>query len=289
MNTDHSKESLRELSQRIQSVSTIPTVALQILNAINDPDSSINDLEKLIKLDPSLSSKVLNMANSAYFGLTSPIYEIKNALINLGFRTVTEIALSASVCDSFKSDETIAHYNRSGLWEHSVGVALCAKLVANAIKAPYEEIIFSIGILHDLGVIMLDQYLHEDFMNILSDPDAQDYHLVQLEKEILGFDHQELVAEVLKTWKLPEEFKISISRHHLMENSECGEICQIIYLSNVICNKLEIGFVETSSVDMDSYLHCLETLQITEEDISVIQDKLKEEIKQADALLQMAN
>jgi HD-like signal output (HDOD) protein len=279
--SDSKIPSLQEISDKIQSVSTIPTVALQILDTINNPNASVNDLEKLIKLDPSLSSQVLNMANSAYFGQTNPVYEIKHALINLGFRTVTEIALSASVCDSFKSNESIAHYTRTGLWEHSVGVALCSKLIAKAIRANYEEIIFSIGILHDLGIIMFDQYLHDEFVEILNNPDIQEYHLVQFEKDLVGFDHQELVHEVLKSWKLPEAFKASISNHHIVDNNECGEICRIIYLSNILCNSLKIGFIETTSVDMDAYKLCLEALQLKEEDIVVIKSKLQDEIVKA--------
>ncbi|MCO4781709.1 MAG: HDOD domain-containing protein [Candidatus Cloacimonetes bacterium] len=286
---DTKKVTLQEISQKIESVSTIPTVAFQILDAINDPDASVNDLEKLIKLDPSLSSKVLNMANSAYFGQTSPVYEIKHALINLGFRTVTEIALSASVCESFKSNENIAHYNRTGLWEHSVAVALCAKLLAKTIKATYEEIVFSIGILHDLGIIMFDQYLNDEFIEILNNPDVQNYPLVLFEKELVGFDHQELVHEVLKTWKLPEAFKASIANHHIVDNNECGEICRIIYLSNIICNSLKIGFVETTSIDMDAYKLCLSELQLKEDDVEVIKDKLQSEIKKAEDFLSMAN
>lgn len=285
--SDAKSLSLQQIAERIQSVSTIPTVAFQILDAINNPDSSVSDLEKLIKLDPSLSSKVLNMANSAYFGQTTPIYEIKNALINLGFRTVTEIALSATVCESFKSDETIAHYNRTGLWEHSVGVALCSKLITKAIKADYVELVFSIGILHDLGIIMFDQYLHKEFVEILNDPEVQQYNLVQFEKDLLGFDHQELVHEVLKTWKLPEAFKASIANHHIVDNNECGEICRIIYLSNIICNELNIGFVETTGVDMDAYQACLEALQLKDEDIDVIKGKLKLEIDKAEDFFSM--
>ncbi|PCJ17682.1 MAG: hypothetical protein COB02_12755 [Candidatus Cloacimonadota bacterium] len=289
MDTQSTVISIQELSKEIQSVSTIPAIALQILSVIDDPNSSINELEKLIKLDPSLSSKVLNMANSAYFGLTSPIYEIKNAIINLGFRTVTEIALSASVCDSFKSNQKIAHYTRSGLWEHSVAVALCSRLIAKTIKAPYEEIIFSIGILHDLGIIMFDQYLHQQFVSILNDPDIQNYNLIELETELLGFNHQDLVQEVLKNWKLPEEFKLSISNHHLVENNECREICKILYLSNIICNQLSIGFVETNSLDMVSYLDCIKELQLDELQIETLKSDLKNEISKAKDFFSLVN
>ena len=124
------KPSLESTIRKISSVSTLPHVALKIVELTSDPTSTAADLESVIRSDPALTARLLKMSNSAHFGLSERILEIRKAVIFLGFKTVKDLALSASVCELFRNSTQIGRYKRTDLWKHSIGVALCSKAIS---------------------------------------------------------------------------------------------------------------------------------------------------------------
>ena len=208
------KPDLNKIVAKIHEISTLPQVLKKILDVTADPTSGASDLQDILKSDPAVTAKILKVANSAYYGLVQKVTNVKRAIIFLGFKTVKNLSVAVSVSDMFKSEETIMGYSRGELWKHSVSVALCAKSITRRIGLMEAEDIFTAGIMHDVGIIIEDQYLNEYFKKVLMDTDLAQNGIIETERKILGFDHATLGEKVVLQWKIPEEIATIISYHH---------------------------------------------------------------------------
>ncbi|MBW7875232.1 MAG: HDOD domain-containing protein [Candidatus Cloacimonetes bacterium] len=282
--------SLQSTVERIRSLSTLPQVAIRILQRTSDPNSSAKDLEDIIRADPPLAAVLLRMVNSAHFGLRERVLDIRKAIIFLGFRTVRDLALSASVCDIFKSRDQIGTYSRVGLWKHCVGVGVCSKAIAQKLNLDFADNLFSLGILMDLGIIMLDQYLHEEFKNILLHPDFKSLGMSAIQKEVLGFTHMELSEHVGQAWKLPTEALVAMAYQQKPKNSpvEFHSMMSVIFLANTLINAQEFGFVTTSVVEPTAFNFSLAQLGLKKLDVRVILEDLPRELERATEIIQLA-
>ncbi len=277
--------------RKIASVSTLPHVALKILDLTSDPDSTAAQLEAVIKGDPALTTRILKICNSAHFGLAERVLEVKKAVIFMGFKTVKDLALSASVCELFKNSQSIGRYKRTDLWRHSVGVAITAKAIAERTDKDLQDYVFSTGILHDIGIVMLDQYLHDHFVGVMTHPDANDALLEDLEEEVIGFGHEKLAKAIMGNWNLPEEFGASVAFHHHPARSPRAhrDLVAVLYLANTICNSIDFGFVESKRVDPDEFNFSLSTLDFTKTDVEVILAAMPGEFESARDMIELAD
>ena len=282
---------LEETVRRIKSVSTLPDVALKIIQITSDPKSSVADLENVINGDPGLTAKIIKMVNSAHFGLSEKIMKVHKAIVFLGFKSVRDLALSASVCDLFQQDESIGHYTRPGLWKHSVGVAITAKLIAQKTEFNVGDFVFSTSIMHDIGIVMLDQYLHDHLIECMLHPECLRKGLHNIESEIVGFSHQDLAGKVVETWELPKEFSEVCLYHHRPRSASYNSrpICSIVYLANILCDARQFGFVESSDINSADFNFALKTLNFKKTDISIILEELPSQLKTAADLINLVD
>ena len=257
----------------------------------SDNNSSASDLEDVIKSDPGLTAKLLKMVNSAHFGLSEKVLEIRKAIVFMGFKSVRDVALSASVCELFKQDVPIGHYTRSGLWRHSVGVAVTANVIAQRTEFDVGDFVFSTAIMHDIGIVMLDQYLHEYFAACMHYPDCLSIGIHNVEADIMGFTHQDLAREVVKNWGLPDEFVQTCSYHHRpeMASEACQVINSIIYMANTLCDARDFGFTESSQINSKEFNFSLHKLNFTKTDVSIILEELPLEFEKANDLINLVD
>lgn len=261
-------------------ISSIKHTIIRIINAINDPDSSAKDLRNIIETDPPLSSKLLKLANSALYGYPKTINEIQEAIVCIGFDTVRELALSQKVCELFKKDVDINGYSRKSLWKHSVAVALCGKLIFRREFKERGENIYAVGLLHDIGIIILDQFLHEIFVDILEISRSQDNNLFNVESAALNYNHTDIGKALAEDWDFPDEMVNAIAYHHEPDyaGDEYVKISSVIFIADCIVQKCNIGFCETPNGDNPLFQRCLTKLNIKDKAIELITKELREEI-----------
>jgi len=285
--TSEEKPKLESVVNKIEEISTLPQVSQQILKVIADPIAGAEDLQKILKADPALTSKILKMANSAYFSLREKVDNVKKAIVFLGFSSVKNLAMASSVCDLFKSKKSINGYTREELWKHSVVVALCAKSIALRAGLKVGEDIFTAGIMHDIGIIMEDQYLHDGFVKVLSDPSLKELDFINAEQSIFGFDHTTLGAHVAEQWKIPEQIAIIIGNHHYPRRApeQFRESTAIVYLANIISKAKKIGFSSKTEIKKTDFMWAMEVLNFKNEDVSLIAEELPQEMEKAQELL----
>jgi len=224
------------LISRIRNISTLPAIVFEIIKTTNNPASSARDLNNIVTKDQAIAAKLLQMANSSYYGLSTKVKDLERAIALLGFNTVRSLALSISILDHFNGVSSSEYFNHGKFWEHSMGVAVLSKMLAEKWGKKFNpEEAYIGGLLHDLGIIVLDQFSHEDFAKILLLIYESDIDFLEAEKMVIGHDHAYLGAELAASWDFPELLITMISKHHNPEyNGNYTDYCHMVYLANVL-------------------------------------------------------
>ncbi|MBW1730486.1 MAG: HDOD domain-containing protein [Deltaproteobacteria bacterium] len=216
------KEKLRStIYSKIDELPTLPIVVPRILSLMEKANADAGKITEAISHDPALTSKILKVANSAYYGFPQKITSLDRAVALLGFNMVKSLAISVGVIRSLPSKGLSKVFDIEGLWVHSLAVATAMKALARGAKEEDErETLFIVGLLHDLGKIILAEFFPDDFAEVLerskSDPPVL---LYESERRVIGMDHGEVGSMLLSRWKFPELIITPISKHHRHEEN----------------------------------------------------------------------
>ena len=276
---DHDKESaaLRETVGRINEVSTLPLVALRVLEVANDPDATAVDMKDAIEIDPSLSARILRCVNSSAYGLRQRVSNLQWAVGLLGLREIRNLALTASVADLFKQEASIGSYGRIALWQHLVAVGIGSRLVALRQGDPDFEDAFVCGLLHDLGIALEDQYAHEDFSEVIRQLD-DGQSLCEVEQRQLGFDHTQLGACIASQWHFSDGIAAAIAFHHRTAEYQ-GNSRQLVLsveLANALCTVRGTSSVGRKLITLSPETLC--ELSLTRDHLAVLAQDLDDEL-----------
>ncbi|NLK73519.1 MAG: HDOD domain-containing protein [Clostridiales bacterium] len=206
--------SLEELVRKVDDIPVFPHTVTKIINLTDNPDSSIDDIEKEILMDSSLTARVLRMANSAYYGVQRKISTVSDAVILLGFQAVKSMVLSATVSKIMAKELPGYGFQRDALWKQSLAAAICARLIARKARYSKPDQAYIAGLLRDIGKVILDYYLTEQYKSIIEMVDSQNISFVEAEEKILGYNHGEIGAKIAEKWNLPQELVEAIAHHH---------------------------------------------------------------------------
>ena len=242
---------LRDFLKKVKDLPTISAVANEI-NASDKNDAlTAKSLGAIISRDPALTATVLKLANSAYYGMASEITNLERAVTVLGFDTIKNLALTISVFHVFKTREGQI-LDLKDLWYHSLGVGLAAKHLALhspmlACDKALPEQAFICGILHDIGKIAFAQNLPAEMAEILQQTRSGTRPQHEIEKEMLGFNHQRAGQAMAESWNFPEDYQTVIRLHHaptaaaIGDNPRIATLVMAVYLGNKIAKALHLG------------------------------------------------
>jgi HD-like signal output (HDOD) protein len=269
--------SLDAAVRRIDEISTLPDVATQVMRVAADNDSSAADLKGVMEHDVALSARILRCVNSSAYAVRMRITNLQHAIAYLGLKQIRNLAMTASVADLFKKDQTIKCYHRRGLWQHLVSVGICARLIAMRRKIADYEDAFLAGLMHDVGIVLEDQHLHQAFVRVIESLDGQ-RTLAETERGQLDFDHTMLGERVAEQWKFPEAVRSAIRYHHgsVCYRGPAVDVLRCVDVANLICT-----FRGISSVGMKLVKVCpaaLEGLSLSNDDVVVIAEDLQDEL-----------
>ena len=282
MDVNDKKAKIRRIVEitRDSEISSIKQTVSQLLNIINDPNSSAKDLTDIIEIDPPMSAKLLKLANSAYYGYRKKINAIKEAIICIGFETVKELALNQKVCEMFNNDTDYYGYSRTSLWKHSIAVALLSKSIYRSEFRERGENIYVAGLLHEIGIIILDQFQQYDFINTLKKSKNDKINLADSEDAVFGFNHSDIGMAVVEDWGLSDEIVVAIGNHCKPDNfgNEFKKIVMTIYLSDYVTQNRNIGYVDAPYRDKMLFQRCLMKLNIKEKAVELIMEEVVKEL-----------
>jgi len=204
---------LEQLFDRIGEISSLPHLAVQIVGLVNDSKTEADDLVELVRCDPSLVMRLMRTVNSSYYALRDKVGDLKQAVTLLGFEEIRNLALTAHVAPLFSEAAGHGQYTRQGLWNHMIATGMVAQLIAKVCGNLSRQEAYLAGLLHDVGLILIDQYLHQRFCQIL-DELTEETPLCEVEARILGFDHAALGGHMVGKWSLPESLGAATAHHH---------------------------------------------------------------------------
>ena len=272
-------EKLVKMANKSQMAS-IQNIVSGITKIINDPKSSAKDLKAVIQIDPPLTGKLLKLANSVYYSPLTKISEIQKAVIWVGYDALKELALSQKVCEAFAGDTDIEGYSRNLLWKHSVAVALLGKMIYRREFGRKGDNIYVAGLLHDIGIIALDQFCQDDFRLILSKTKTEKKNQTKTEKEVLGFDHAEVGKAMTDSWNLPQELVEVIGYHHNPDNiaREFLRPSLTLYVADYVCQQKCLGYGDAPVRDKELFRKCLKRLELSSYALDLITEDVEQEL-----------
>ncbi len=254
----HKSQSLIEIQKLEKTVNQIihiekekpqilPPIAVKLLKLTNDESTSIADLSKIIETESFLSIEVLRLVNSAYYQLPHKISSIKRAVTILGFSLIRQIALNLLFLKKVIRHKNKAEFNQILYWQHSLFVAVLSKFIAIDIKHSEPDLLYTAGLFHDFGKVVLENYGKLSYSEFLSCFEKSDNHSLLNEHNFFGITHAEVGAVFCAQAGLPISTCSIILNHHCTDNSlegndEQTQLCiSILAYANYIADLQKIG------------------------------------------------
>lgn len=208
------------MEKKLADLPPLPAVVTRIMQTINNPTTSAEELSRLISLDQGLASKILRIVNSAYYGFPKRISTITHAVVILGFNTVRNLVLGVSAFGMLPQKGTTSGLNRTQFWEHSVAVAIMSSIITRRRKPQTRSAIeeaFIVGLLHDLGKLFLDCYFPVQFAVCVAFAGREKITEVEAERRVLDIDHTVVGRKIAEHWNFPPMLTNAIGSHHAPE------------------------------------------------------------------------
>jgi len=244
---------VRNILDKIKKLPTLPAVANKVTKLIKDPTCTAIKVSEVIDKDQSLTTRSLRLVNSAFYSLCTEVTNVRHAVALLGFKTISQMVISISVFDVFKG-ENGKEFNREGFWKHSIGSAVISRMIAEKVHYPKIDDCFTAGLMHDIGKVVIDQYLHEEMVRVIQLIREKGLCFADAEKEVIGMNHAEIGGYVMENWNIPLSIIVAVKHHHQFVHERKGSalsqdlIVDIVKLSDVICKREMIGYSGDSIV-----------------------------------------
>ena len=276
MDTDN-QEMKQKILEGIDELPPMPAVVIKAQGLLADPNSSANELAALLETDQSIATRVLKMANSAFYGMSGRVSSIKHASLVLGYQNLSQIISVAGMHKALDKKLPGYGFDSEELWRHSLSVALGAKLIASRKNPEMEMVAHTAGLVHDVGKIIMDPFVLEEKQRFDAFLLQEKQTYLNAEQQILGLDHAEIAAEVCKKWSIPEITSSAIRYHHSPSSSQEVELAFILHMADYISLMSGEGYEE------EDYLYELEDgtmdyLDFNQNDISEMTFELMESV-----------
>ncbi|QDT41371.1 HDOD domain protein [Gimesia alba] len=286
-NTDEFPFIVESSFHKIKNIATLPAVAHQIMNLVADPESTTDDLRKVIVNDPALSACILKVVNSSYYGFPQQIGSIDRAIVRLGLNAIKNIAIATSLNKVFKSNRIGTDFDPCDLWTHSVAVAICAREISVRSEIGEPDEVFLAGLIHDIGIMVEMQANHQEFVEIIGIVShEQNTTFRQAEEQVLGATHELFGAFICREWKFPPQFEhVARYHHHPMQLPQTDRnLPAIVHVADILAAQIHEGYTRT--VESESIApEILSILNLSESDIETLGESLRDSIHEAHQLL----
>jgi len=252
-----------EIIQSIEDLQPIPQVALKILRIINEEHYDIQNIADEIRKDQVISARTLQLCNSVMFAKRKKIASLDHALVMLGKELLLKFIISASLNNFFNQIGLGYSLCKGGLYHHAIGSAVIAEKLAILTERAEPSVAYTAGLLHDIGKVVLDQFIHSGFPLFYRELNEKGGNLSEVEKKVLGTDHTEAGAALAQTWSFPEPLVETIRYHHKPENAKRHkELVNIVYLADLLMSRFHTG-LELERLSTDALASRMETIGLS--------------------------
>jgi putative nucleotidyltransferase with HDIG domain len=234
-------QALKNISSILKSFPSMPGAAVKLLALIDDPDINVSQIENILRQDVGQTANLLKLANSAYFGIPSKVGSVRQAVLLLGLRRLIQMVIAS--CVSGILGKPVAGYDLppGELWRHSIAVSVAAEGLVKELNVVAAEEIFTAALLHDVGKLVLGDFVEDDFKKIEAALTGG-IAFEAAENLVLGTNHAEIGARILNQWSLPPGIVNAVRWHHDPESAEKVDLMlDIVHVANVLCLMIGVG------------------------------------------------
>jgi putative nucleotidyltransferase with HDIG domain len=277
--------------REISHISTLPEITLRIIELVEDPKSTAQDLHKVIANDPALCSRILKVVNSSFYGLPGQIGSINRAIVMLGLNAVKNIAIAASLAKLFRGGELTPDFAARDLWTHSIATATTTKLIADELHFALADEAFLGGLIHDIGIMVEMQFDRNKLIEVLGKVGADgpggapSADMLGVEEEVFGANHQHFGAGLCEKWKFPKTFTMVTGYHHrpLELPPENRTLVSIVYMADRLAAEATGGFrLDLPALDIGEDVR--DQLKLTLTQIEAVRKALPQHLKNAEGM-----
>ncbi len=273
-------EALKErILSTLKELPAMPQVVIKAREIMADMDSGIKDVVKVLETDQAITTKILKVANSAYYGMSGKISTIQHASVVLGYKTIGELitlAASSSLLDKILNGYGLGS---GALWRHSLSVAIGSRIIGQRKNPGLAETSFSAGLIHDAGKLVLNQYVKERKEMFEEIMEHGQETFMSAEEQIFGFNHAEIGYDVCNHWKIPEDIAIAVKYHHTPSRSNQNELAYIVYTADAFVNMADALASNEGIAGIEALMYMIDDramdfLGLREADVKPIMDQI---------------
>jgi len=226
---------------KVEAFPSLPDATTKLLSLLDDSNAAVVEIEEILRMDPGLTANVLKLSNSAYFGFSSAIGSIHKAIVLLGAKRLMQLVMTS--CVNSLMSKAVPGYDLSPgeMWRHSIAVSVAAEGLIEELDAPEADEIFTAALLHDVGKLVLGEFMQDDIKKIEKIV-SKDVSFETAEQIVFGTDHAQIGAKILEKWGLPAEIVNAVRWHHDPDAADAAStLIDIVHVANVLCLMIGIG------------------------------------------------
>ncbi len=232
---EQKRAQFKKVLREIKNLPTLPGIVAKLGKMAEDPDTTTEQMGRVISKDHILASKLLKLVNSAFYGFPQRISSLNSAIILLGFNVIKSLIISASIFEVMEAQDV-------ELWEHSLGCAVVCNVLARHLGVKDPEEISTAGLIHDIGKVAIKMELPREYEKITELSQEKKISRLEAEREILGLDHSEVGSWLAKSWNLPNKLVEPIACHHEPHLAkEEQQASAIVHFANIMIRGLGYG------------------------------------------------
>lgn len=268
---DSKRQQFRAALRETKNLPTLPGIVVKLTKMADDPDSTTEQMGKVLSKDHILAAKLLKLVNSAFYGFPQRISSLSSAIILLGFNVVKSLIVSASIFEMMEDQDV-------ELWEHSLGCAVACSVVAKRIGVEEPEEVSTAGLIHDIGKVAIKMELPQEYEMITRLMRERNMSMRQAELEVLGLGHDEAGGWLTKSWNLPKKLIEPIACHHDPRKAKDEQLSSsIIHFSDILIRGMGYGHAGDDKVPALSK-RAWQLLNLSSEDINEVIDEVEEKL-----------
>jgi putative nucleotidyltransferase with HDIG domain len=232
---DNRRKEFRKRLREVNNLPTLPGVVGKLTKMAEDPDTTTEQMGKVISKDHILAAKLLKLVNSSFYGFPQRISSVSSAIILLGFNVIKSLIISSSIFELMEEQDV-------ELWEHSLGCAVVCNVLAKRLGVSDPEEVSTAGLIHDIGKVAIKMELVEEYKELCSLTEDKQIAMIAAEKEFLELDHAEVGGWLAKSWNLPPKLVEPISCHHDPRLAKSEQLASaIVHFGDVLIRGMGYG------------------------------------------------
>lgn len=279
------KLSAEEMLGKFKKIKSLPHVAIHLAQLLNDENTTIYDLEEVIRLDPTLVLRLMRHANSPYYGLMQKVESITETVTYLGLKNLHKLIVLEALKDIFTRERGGKYFSKQNLWLHSAVVSICSQMISERFFQENGENAFLCGILHDVGMIIEYQVAPKLFIKMCKMYQPGIKSITMYEQDIIGTDHSKLGYLLAKDWNLAPEIMDAIRNHHNpLDNILPSDLCGIVQIAEFLVAKLNYTAIKGEIIQLAPSL--LGHIKDNIDEYKILIKDLPEEIEKAKEIYQ---